>query len=253
MNVGPRPGEGPSLAKPLYVELAETLRQQIASGQHAVGSVLPPELTLCELHGVSRFTVRGALAQLQRQGYLARRPRIGSVVVAREPQQTFSVQTNSAGDVLRFSGFTDLHLVRAEDVEADATLSRELGCSVGEPWIKVSTYRTSPDTGMAVSWTDFYLRPEHRGIVPLIDNKRGPVRQLLDGLQRHPVERIEQAVEACAIPKVIADVLGVPGKSPALRAVYRLFSEGDEGRFYAAISLYPAGRFRLAQTLMRER
>jgi hypothetical protein len=48
-------------------------------------------------------------------------------------------------------------------------------------------------------------------------------------------------------------VLGVPARSPALRATYRLFSEGDEGRFYVAICLYPAGRFRLAQTLMRER
>lgn len=240
------------MSKHLYEELAETLRRDIAGGRYPVGSALPPEMTLCGLHGVSRFTARAALATLQRQGYLTRRPRIGSVVLARDPQVRYSVQTNSAGDLLRFSASTDLHVVHAEDVVADAALAAELGCALGEPWIKVSTYRTTPDTGLAVSWTDFFLRPEHRGIVPLIGKKRGPLRQLLDGLQQRPVERVEQQIEACALPKQVGQVLGVPARSPALRAVYRLFSEGDEGRFYVAISLYPAGRFRLAQTLTRD-
>ncbi len=240
------------MSKPLYAELADTLRQSIAEGRYPVGSTLPPEMELCSLHGVSRFTARAALATLQRQGYLTRRPRIGSVVLARDPQTKYSLLTNSAGDLLRYSGATDLHLVQTEDVQASATLAAELGCEPGEAWIKVSTYRTMPDTGEAVSWTDFYLRPEHRSVVPLIGKKRGPLRELLDGLQRRPVERVEQEIEACAVPKAIGQVLGVPARSPALRALYRLFCTGDGGRYYVAVCLYPAGRFRLAQTLMRE-
>ncbi|MDR0480484.1 MAG: winged helix-turn-helix domain-containing protein, partial [Gallionellaceae bacterium] len=68
------------MGKPIYVELAEILQQQISSGQYPVGSVLPPELVLCEMHGISRFTARAALATLQRQGYVIRKPRIGSLV-----------------------------------------------------------------------------------------------------------------------------------------------------------------------------
>ena len=60
-------------------------------------------------------------------------------------------------------------------------------------------------------------------------------------------------MEACKIPKDVAAVLGVAPKSPALRAVYRLYSDGDEGRFYVAISLYPECRFRLSHTLRRDR
>jgi len=232
--------------------VAEALTQQITEGHYPVGSTLPSELALSGSHGVSRFTARAALASLQRQGYVTRRPRIGSVVIATSARASYSVQFNSAADILRFSGTTDLHVVHSEDVKADLPLARELGGEVGEPWIKVSTYRTSPETAMAVSWTDFYLRPEHRGIVPLIDKRRGPIRQLLDGLQRRPVERIEQQIEACELPADIAHVLGVPPRSPALRTVYRTFSEGDKGRTYVAISLYPAGRFRLTQTLLRE-
>jgi len=241
------------LGKPIYVELAEKLQQQIASGEYPVGSTLPPEMSLCEIHGVSRFTARAALAALQRQGYVTRRPRIGSVVLAREPRGMFSVQTNSATDVLRFSSSADLHLVSTEDVTADALLARELGCAVGETWIKVSTFRDSPDTKVAASWTDFYLRPEHRSIVPLIGHKRGSVWDFLNELQQRPIDRIEQTVEACKIPKEAATVLGVPVKSPALRTVYRLYREGAQDRFYVAISLYPEGRFKLSQTLTRER
>jgi DNA-binding GntR family transcriptional regulator len=241
------------LGKPIYVELAETLQQQIASGQYPVGGTLPPEMVLCEMHGVSRFTARAALAALQRQGYVTRKPRVGSVVLARNPQETYSVQSNSASDVLRFSSISELHLVNTEDVVADAPLARELGCGIGEAWIKVSTYRDSPDTKVAASWTDFYLRPEHRSIVPLIGHKRGSVWQFLSELQQHPIDRIEQTVEACKIPKDVATILGVQPKSPALRAVYRLHGEGDQGRFYVAISLYPEGRFRLSQTLRLDR
>ena len=240
------------MAKTLYAELAETLRRQIGDGVYPVGSVLPSEIALSADHGLSRCTARAALATLERQGFVRRRPRIGTVVLAREPQASYSVQTNSAGDLLRFSEATDLHLIQTQDVQADAALARDLGCTIGESWIKVSAYRTSPESGIAVSWTDYYLRPEHRDVVPLIGKRRSSLRQLLDSLKTRPVERIEQQIEACTIPKEVAAALGVAAKSPAMRVVYRTFSEGDLGRFYVAVCYYPAGRFRMTQTLKRE-
>lgn len=92
----------------------------------------------------------------------------------------------------------------------------------------------------------------HRDVVPLIGQRRSSLRHLLDSLKKRPVERIKQQTEACTIPMDVAVVLGVPAKSPALRAVYKTFSEDDMGRFYVAICFYPAGRFRLTQTLMRD-
>lgn len=241
------------MGKPIYVELAATLQQEISAGRYPVGSTLPPETALCAMHGISRFTARAALASLQRQGYVARKPRVGSVVLARDPQEIYSVQTNSATDLLRISSMAELHLVSVQDVSADAALARELGCEAGESWIKVATYRDSPDTKMAGSWTDYYLRPEHRGIVPLIGSKRGTVWQFLTELQQRPIERIDQTVEVSRIPKDAALILGVPPRSPALRAIYRMHSAGSENRFYVAITLFPEGRFRLSQTLRTER
>jgi GntR family transcriptional regulator len=250
--VRPRKAVARASRTPRYLEVAETLTRAIADGTYPVGSTLPSEMELCGHFAVSRFTARAALGTLQRQGYLSRRPRIGSVVVASNPAAKYSVLAHNTVDLLRFSGSTDIHPVKVEDVKADTALAAELGCEPGEPWIKVSTYRTSPESGLAVSWTVFYLRPEHRGIIPRIGKKRSPVHDLIEETTRRPVSRVEQRIEACVLPRAIALVLGVPARSAALRAVHRLFTKGAEDRFYAAISLYPAGRFHLAQTLTRE-
>jgi DNA-binding GntR family transcriptional regulator len=238
--------------KPLYVELADTLRRQIDDGQLPVGSVLPSEISLSVQHGISRFTARAALAKLERQGYLKRRPRVGTEVLARDPQTSYSLQANSTRDILRFAQTTDLHLVDTQDVNADAVLARDLGCEPGEAWIRVSAYRTSPETSAAVSWTDFYFRREQRPGVPSLGQSKGSLRYLLEHLKACPIDRIDQQIEACTVPKAVAAVLGVPIRSPSLRVVYRTYSPGDQGHSYVAICFYPEGRFRFTQTLMRD-
>ncbi len=237
---------------PRYTEVADALESEITAGVYAVGATLPPELELCTRFAVGRFTVRAALATLQRRGYLTRRPRVGSVVVARDPQARFSLVAHNPADLLRFSGARDIHPLDHADIEADAELAEDLGCVVGEPWIRVSTYRTAPGAERPESWTDFYLRPEQRSIVPEIGKRRGPVHALIEARHGGPVERVEQRIAACGLPARVAKLLGVAARSPALRAVYRLHCRGDAGRYYVAIGLYPAGRFHLLQTLTRE-
>ncbi|ARO15474.1 UbiC transcription regulator-associated domain-containing protein [Ketogulonicigenium robustum] len=49
---------------PLYLRLARAIRQMIDAGQLAAGDALPPERELAENTGVSRVTVRKAIAQM---------------------------------------------------------------------------------------------------------------------------------------------------------------------------------------------
>jgi GntR family transcriptional regulator len=53
---------------PLYVQLAAILRDEIESGRLADGEAIPSETYLQEEHGVSRVTVRKAVALLRDQG-----------------------------------------------------------------------------------------------------------------------------------------------------------------------------------------
>ena len=53
-------------------KLTEKLIEGISSGRYPVGSLLPKELQLVESEGVSRHTVRAALAKIERLGLIQR-------------------------------------------------------------------------------------------------------------------------------------------------------------------------------------
>lgn len=71
-------------------KLTEKLIEGISSGRYPVGSLLPKELQLVESEGVSRHTVRAALAKIERLGLIQRTPHVGTRVVSRGRVQTFS-------------------------------------------------------------------------------------------------------------------------------------------------------------------
>ena len=62
-------------------EVAETLKRQILSGEHAPGDKLQPELAIASTLHVNRFTVREAMNKLEQLRLIARRPGVGTVVL----------------------------------------------------------------------------------------------------------------------------------------------------------------------------
>jgi len=69
--------------KNLSYVLAEKLAQRILEGEYPVGSILPGEMELGALFGVSRTAVREAVKTLTAKGMVLPRPRIGTRVLPR--------------------------------------------------------------------------------------------------------------------------------------------------------------------------
>lgn len=69
--------------KPKYQQLADEVRSKIISKEYAVGSVIPPELKLMDIHKVSRQTVRQATALLVNEGFLRKEKGSGTYVDSR--------------------------------------------------------------------------------------------------------------------------------------------------------------------------
>ena len=76
--------------------LAHKLTRAIASGLYPVGTLLPGEMELMKREGVSRFTVRAALAQLERHGLIRRTPHVGTRVISRGSTQGSQPSRTSA-------------------------------------------------------------------------------------------------------------------------------------------------------------
>lgn len=55
---------------PLYLQLMEYLIKKIEANEYEVDEKLPSERVLCELHDLSRITVRQTLQELEREGYI---------------------------------------------------------------------------------------------------------------------------------------------------------------------------------------
>ena len=70
---------------PFYFQLAELLEQEIVSGRWEAGARLPSEPELCEQYGLSRTTVRQALARLAHRGLIDRLRGQGTFVQRGEP------------------------------------------------------------------------------------------------------------------------------------------------------------------------
>jgi DNA-binding GntR family transcriptional regulator len=64
----------------LYLQLYEIMRKKIHSNEWAVGSQIPTEEELCKTFNVSRATVRTAVLELVRQGFLKRQQGKGTFI-----------------------------------------------------------------------------------------------------------------------------------------------------------------------------
>jgi GntR family transcriptional regulator len=89
---------------PLYYQIQRNLLEQIESGTLSPGAEIPTEKELMERYGVSRATVRRALDDLVRQGYITRQQGRGSFV-AIKVEDTRSEKLRGFLEDMRERGF----------------------------------------------------------------------------------------------------------------------------------------------------
>ncbi|MEI8094574.1 MAG: GntR family transcriptional regulator [Spirochaetales bacterium] len=81
----------PNSSEPLYLQMANLLRNRILSGELKVNERIEPELELSQLHGLSRGTVREALDLLEEEGFLRRIQGKGTFVLHKDPRDKSSI------------------------------------------------------------------------------------------------------------------------------------------------------------------
>jgi GntR family transcriptional regulator len=101
---------------PFYFQLAELLEKEITSGRWQGGTRLPSEPDLCEHYGLSRTTIRQALARLEQRGLIERRKGQGTFV--RRGETGLWLLQSSEGffqdEVDRFGRTVSSRILRAE-------------------------------------------------------------------------------------------------------------------------------------------
>ena len=237
---------------PRHGDIARELRAAIVGGFLPVGSLLPRELDLCARYGVSRHTVRLAIASLAEDGLVAARKRLGTVVTAIEPVRSYRQTVASVEDLMQY-GADHVRSVRHADLVAvDGTLAAELGCPAGTQWFCISSLRYDQAAGDGpLGLTDVYVDPAHREADEWA--RQHPDRLISSFVADRtgqPIARIGQDVTATLIGPRLSSLLAVEEGSPALRIVRRYLD--NRGQLcLGSVSIHPASRFRVTSSLER--
>lgn len=78
----------------LYRQLLEIIKGKIESGEWSLGSQIPTEEELCKTYDVSKATVRSAILELVRQGYLIRQQGKGTFINKNTVSEGITMQTS---------------------------------------------------------------------------------------------------------------------------------------------------------------
>src|SRR4051812_26394458 len=210
----PRTGE-----TPLYRQVRQVLHDRIVAGDYAAGDRLPSEPTLAAELGVHRLTVRRALDELAREGFVHARQGAGTFVAQRlvplsvtiplSRQEFFTslrreleTQGQQFRDVLLSTELVDDSAVRRELRYPRGRLRRiDSGLEVdGEMWVCSTAW--GPETGLrgvATKWRE-------------TDGVYGLLLERVDG----PLHYVWRSFSAEAAGAQDAERLGVKPGSPLL-------------------------------------
>jgi GntR family transcriptional regulator len=126
---------------PLYYQLAGVLREQILSGRFGTGDRIPTEVELVKSYGVSRITVRQALASLEKEGLVRREVGRGTFVNEQRPFTGELKVEGSLDDLISIGMFTSVKLLGVRTVKATPDEAAMLKLEPGAPITRCARLR----------------------------------------------------------------------------------------------------------------
>ncbi|HEV2711693.1 MAG TPA: GntR family transcriptional regulator [Gaiellaceae bacterium] len=227
---------------------SETRDQVIELIERAgVGGALPSERQLSADLGVSRLTVRAALDELVREGYLVRRR--GSGTFVREPKIAQELTMTSFSEEMRRRGMTPgSRTLSLTKTTAGAYLGRCLHVSPSERVVVAKRLRLADGESMAIETLHVpdALVP---GLTPK-DLEQGSFYELL--AERYGITIVggTQTIEPTVTNEEESSALDVPLHSPAFQ--FERTTRSDTGRIVEFVrSIYRGDRYRLVSELNR--
>ena len=213
--------------------------------QLGVGEAIPSERLLSADLGVSRLTLRAALDDLVREGFLIRRR--GSGTFVSEPKIAQELTLTSFTEDMRRRGLKPAsRTLELKVVPAGARLGRFLHVSPSEPIVVAKRLRLADHETMAIE--ALHVRAS---LVPGLsgrDLEEQSFYELLKEQYGVVVVGGTQTIEPTVTNEEESEALGVPLHSPAF--LFERFSRSDQGEIVEYVhSIYRGDRYRLVTDL----
>lgn len=223
------------------LQISDSLRRQIESGELRAQGAIPSERQLAQQLGVSRMTARAAVGELVDEGLLIRRQGRKTVVADRKINRTAGF--SSFSEEMRLRGWTPGSAVRqVATLLADLAISAQLELPAGERVILIERVRFAD--GEPLAHETAYLPYRRFPNLVGMDLANSSLYELLESHYGVRPVYAEESIEAVLMTAEQAHLFALEPGAPALLS--RRITRDEAGAVVeAAASLYRGDRYRM--------
>lgn len=233
---------------PLYYQLMQELRARIERGEWKPGDLFPSERELCETYGISRMTVRQALAELVNDGLLRRDQGRGTFVAKPKIRKRLSRLTSFTEDMRARGKQAGAQILRLEMVPARPKVAAMLQIEVEQQVALIERLCLADGEPVGIECSHLFFD----GCEAILrEDLSGSLYRLLGERFGLVPTQAQEEIEAGACGSREVQILGIQRGEPVL-LIRRRTLDQDQRPFEYVESVYRGDNYILSVELVAE-
>ena len=226
---------------PLYHQVEEAIREDIANKRYLPGQSIPTETELQGHFNVSRETIRKAVTNLALAGLLEKRKGLGTFVAHPKIVHRLGRLYGSTDEILARGTIPGTTFIEKKEIAPSDTIRREMGLKKGDNVIKIKRLRFVDEEPVAI--LSSYLPNDLVPDLVQVKFKNNSLYMTLEDVYGFKLDEADEVIEAGSIGKKDAKWLEIPEKTPIL--VVKRLTCLDNGRIIEKLTaLYRSDKFK---------
>lgn len=211
--------------EPPYIQVANILQEQIATGVYLPGSRLPSESKLCRTYRVSPMTVRRTIKELTNRN-IVRTVRGSGTFVKAPVLRGVTFDLEEFHRLFKDKEETRVKIIEARIIKADETIARILRLSPGDPTILM--IRSLIQNEVPIMYHREYIIYDPSRPIVEAEMEVTSLHGLFDGGSETYLKRGEFTIHATALTKEEAERLNSVEMLPAFRLEHIFYDFHDK-------------------------
>jgi len=216
------------MTKPLYIEISESLKHMIITGQFSIGEKIPGDYELMKKYTASRHTIRKSIDILVNEGYLIRKPGLGTFLCRRRKTDSFEEIVSLSSEIIARGFIPSSKLLSFNEVPAKPVIADKIGCKTGEALYKIERLRFANELPFAYEET--YLIKKYTGIITP-EEIPDSMYEYLTYKKNIIFTKIMQEIKPMMLENEIAKLMDIP-VMPVIKLERNIFNSENINFFY---------------------
>ena len=210
---------------PLYQQLRDEIRKQIVNGTLKPGEKIPTEEEICKKYNVSRSVIKQAFSVLVSDGYLERKPRLGTFVTENKSTGFFR-DIISFNEEIQHQGSTPhTKIVNSEITTCPLQIAEKMHMTKNDKVIHIERVRYRDND--VVYYVDAYYNPLFLEHFEIIKDGNRSFYERMETDYGIKICKVRRSFKAISANKRLSDLLGVKIKSALLYVASTEFDQCD--------------------------